>query len=356
MGRKAVLALVAALVVCLGVVLFLPRPAGTQAGHGQDDVHADACGNVRSGEIAPAARSLPASGGPAPAGLPPISGERPALGIATEGGFGSPAQWDEAARALGESPSLIMAYSDFTAPLPVAGLEAVAARGATPVLTWEPWEPAAGPGQTRFALAGIAAGHHDAYLQQWAASMRSYGRPVLLRFAHEMNSPWYPWGAGTNGNTPADYVAAWRHVHGLFDAAGVDNVSWVWNPEAPECDSPPLSAFYPGHDYVDVVGLDGYNWGTSRENETWRTPEEIFAEGLHQLRRLAPGSPVLIGETASTDEGGSKPAWTEELVEYLAAQPDVQAFVWFDHDKESDWRFASSDASREALRAALASR
>ncbi|MDN4612561.1 glycoside hydrolase family 26 protein [Arthrobacter burdickii] len=363
--RRAVLVLAAALIACLAVVLFLPGQQDRQEGRqesgsedgqtsGRQGGQEGACGNADGGPTAVGA--LPAPSGPGLAGLPAISGKRPAFGIATEGGFGLPGQWDEVAIALGESPSLIMAYSNFTEPVPWAGLEAVAARGATPVVTWEPWDPATGPDQTRFALSTITAGHHDAYLQQWAGALRAYGKPVLLRFAHEMNSPWYPWGADTNGNAPADYVDAWRHVHDLFADAGATNVSWVWNPEAPACDSLPLKAFYPGDGYVDVVALDAYNWGTTRENEAWRSARELFAEGLRQLREVAPGIPIVIGETASTESGGSKAEWAEGLVAYLAAQPDVQAFIWFDYRKESDWRIDSSDASRDALRSALSAR
>ena len=178
---------------------------------------------------------------------------------------------------------------------------------------------------------------------------------MILRFAHEMNYPWYPWGAGVNGNTPEQYVEAWRHVHGVFEAEGVDNVSWAWNPQAPECGSS-LQPFWPGDDVVDLVALDAYNWGTVRPGERWRSPVELFGEGLRQLREIAPGMPIMIGETASSEAGGSKAAWLRELVRYLADQPDVQAFIWFDLRKEEDWRIASSESSRAAFQEALRER
>ena len=33
------------------------------------------------------------------------------------------------------------------------------------------------------------------------------GVPVIVRFAHEMNGSWYPW-----GQQPTEYVAAFRRV------------------------------------------------------------------------------------------------------------------------------------------------
>ena len=70
---------------------------------------------------------------------------------------------------------------------------------------------------------------------------------------------------------------------------------------------------------------------------------------------IAPGTPILIAETASAEAGESKADWNTALVSYLAAQPDVTGFVWF-HHKETDWRIDSSIASAAALGAALAAR
>ena len=179
---------------------------------------------------------------------------------------------------------------------------------------------------------------------------------MLLRFAHEMNGTWYPWSEGVNGNGPGDYVAAWRHVRGLVDAAGASNVSWVWSPNVPYAGSVPLAGLYPGAGSVDVVALDGYNFGTSQSWSSWVQPEALFGPGLQELRALAPGLPVLVAETASAEAGGSKADWVRSLLAYLAAQPDVTGVVWFHFLKETDWRLDSSASSATAVREALAAR
>jgi hypothetical protein len=89
---------------------------------------------------------------------------------------------------------------------------------------------------------------------------------------------------------------------------------------------------------------------------SWTDPSSLFGPGLAQLRHLAPGKPVIIAETACTEVGGSKPRWIGSLVSYLAMQPDVVGFVWFDYDKETDWRIESSSSSADALAHALATR
>ena len=107
---------------------------------------------------------------------------------------------------------------------------------------------------------------------------------------------------------------------------------------------------------MDEVALDGYNWGTSAAWSSWLWPSELFGPGLSELRRLAPGKHVLVAETSSAEQGGSKADWNTALISYLAAQPDVTAVVWFNFNKETDWRIDSSPGSATALASALAAR
>ena len=251
---------------------------------------------------------------------------------------------------------MVLSYADFTRELDVAGLQAVSDRGAVPLVPWEPWVAGAGVTQPAYALDRLSAGDFDPYLRRWADGLRTFGRPVLLRFAHEMNGDWYPWSEAVNGNGPGDYVTAWRHVHDLVTAAGATNVSWVWSPNVPYPGATPLAGLHPGAARVDVVALDGYNFGTSAAWSSWTEPQALFGAGLEQLRALAPGVPVLVAETASSELGGVKADWIRSLFAYLAAQPDVTGVVWFDHHKETDWRLASSTASAAAVREALQAR
>jgi hypothetical protein len=156
--------------------------------------------------------------------------------------------------------------------------------------------------------------------------------------------------------TAADHVAAFRHVTEVFDARGAGNVQFVWNPNVRYPGSSPMAETWPGSRYVDRVALDGYNWGTSAPGHDWQEPEELFGDSLEELRELAPGIPITIAEVACAEEGGDKAAWVTNLVTYLDGQADVAAFVWFEHDKEADWRIASSPAGAAAMRAALAGR
>ncbi|GAA2136002.1 hypothetical protein GCM10009825_20710 [Arthrobacter humicola] len=288
---------------------------------------------------------------------PPASSSAPLrFGVGTPGGPLASAELDQAASLAGEAPSVILSYKDFNQAPPIAELDAVRSRGAVTLLTWEPWAWGGGTEQPAYALDRITAGNFDPYLRQWGVALASWWHPVMLRFGHEMNGNWYPWSEGINGNGPGDYVAAWRHVHDVVSATGASNITWVWNPNVPYWGSTALDGLYPGPAYVDAVALDGYNWFTSAAWSSWISPSELFGPGLSELRRLAPGKQVLVAETSSAEQGGSKADWNTALISYLASQSDVTAVVWFDFNKETDWRIDSSTASATALASALAAR
>jgi hypothetical protein len=288
---------------------------------------------------------------PAPGGL---LGDRFHVGV-TDGAVPSISLADDVAKLTGERPSLLLWYVGFGQEVQAADLAAVRAAGGIPILTWEPYDWQRGIDQAEYRLARIIDGSFDPYLRRSARTLRDAGDPVLLRFAHEMNGGWYPWSETANGNRPGEYVQAWRHVHEVFRAEGATNVSWMWSPNVEFPGSQPLEGLYPGTDYVDVVGIDGYNWGSSQgSQQTWQRPDEIFDATMATVRRLAPGAPIVLAEVASSELGGDKAVWNAQLFDWMAAQPDLAGFVWFQLDKETDWRIDSSRSSTTAFREGLA--
>lgn len=279
------------------------------------------------------------------------------FGVSTPGGSTAVDEFLTVARTVGKAPSVVLSFSDFATAPPIAGLDAVSAFGADPIVTWEPWRWIEGGtyDSSGFALQSIVDGVHDDYLYRWADELTAWGKPVYLRFAHEPNGTWYPWSVAAG--TPADvYVAAWRHVHDLFATRRAHNVKWVWSPNVSFLGSSSTGATYPGDDYVDVVGVDGYNWGTSQPWSHWIAPTDLFVPTMDELRRIAPGKPQLVTEVGSAEAGGSKSEWIRNLVRMIESRRDVAGFVWFDHDKEADWSMASTPESAVALAEALGTR
>lgn len=231
---------------------------------------------------------------------------------------------------------------------PAADASRIAATGAVPELTWEPWDPAAGVDQPAYALDRITSGAHDAYLKRWATQVRAWGGPLVIRFAHEMNGDWYPWAEGVNTNGPGDHAAAWRHVVGIFRRAKASNVTWSWSANVPYPGSTPLASLYPGDAYVDRVGLDGYNWGTTQSWSSWQSFGDLFGPGVAELQSLST-RPVHVNETAAPEgAGGDKAAWIADMWAWLDTHPEVRGLTWFSLLKEADWRIDSSEASLAA--------
>ena len=256
------------------------------------------------------------------------------------------------------TPRYVMRFAAIDERTPIPELNAITAAGAQPILTLEPWQPDAGVDQPDYALARIAAGDFDDRLDTWARNLAAWGQPLLLRFAHEMNSNHYPWSIGVNGNSVEDFVAAWKHVRSRFSQAGAGNVSFMWCPDSPYEGSGAVAPAYPGADAVDVLCLDGYNWGDG-EGHAWKTPEDVFGQGLDQLRALDNQHPIIVGETASVEgprSGQDKAEWIRRLFDFLAHQSQVSGVVWFQMDKERDWRFNSSGQAQAAFKEAIADR
>jgi hypothetical protein len=318
------------------------------------------------GVALPTASPLPFGRGAAPAPQPAAVGSVSGieLGVTTPAlADNSTTTWAPAdlrevnafEEAVGAHASIVMWYADWKhARVDLGQLRAVSAHGSTPEITWEPWDYTGGlrRAQPRYSLASIAAGRHDAYILAWARVLREYGKPVLLRFAQEMNGDWYPWGTGIGGNRPAQFVAAWRHVHDLFVHEGASNVRWLWTPVARYGLALDTSD-YPGDAYVDIVGLSGFNGGTALHWTGWRSFASVFDQSLATLHQLAPSKPVQISEVSSAEAGGSKAAWIAAMFRDLAGHPEVRQLIWFEVAKQTDWRVSSSKQAAAAFATGL---
>lgn len=291
---------------------------------------------------------------PTPTPTPtPAPGPR-SFGVTMDQVPGTMAPLQALADQLGRRPDRVMWYVAWSTGtgFPTQQAAAVADFGATPVITWEPWDPTQGATQSAYTLSRIASGAFDSYLTTWAQQARAFGRPVVLRFAHEMNGTWYPWAAGVNGGTAAGYVAAWRHVVDVFRAEGATNVTWQWSPNVPYAGSTDLASLYPGDASVDSVALDGYNWAGVTAGAGWVSFADVFAAGAQQVRALTQ-RPLFVAETATAEEGGAKATWVADMFAALKSSGTYAGVTWFDFDKEGDWRIDSSADSLSAFRTGL---
>jgi hypothetical protein len=219
-----------------------------------------------------------------------------------------------------------------------------------------PERPVSDPNQIH--LQDIINGKWDSYIRACGAEFASVGAPIMVRWGHEFNGNWYPWGIVNNNSNPALYISAYRHVHDLVVAAGATNVQWVWcfgNGSVPDAAFNDPAQSYPGDSYVDWIGIDGYNWGFGPSwdptGNHWTSFESMFASAYAKARAIAPRRPVMIGEVGSSEDGGNKAQWINDMSTALQSgrYPDLKMVVYFDQDKEEQWSGTSSPATRTAF-------
>jgi hypothetical protein len=241
--------------------------------------------------------------------------------------------------AIGSKISVVMGYIGWSYPasesyaseFPTAQLEALSNKGYLPEITWEPWEDSSGVNQPNYSLASIIEGDHDPYIQSWAEAAKAYGKPLLIRFAEEMNGTWFPWSEQVNGNSKGEYVQAWQHVHNIFTEDGVQNVKWIWSPNVVGSGaSSDLSELYPGDSYVDYIGIDGYSY----PNDGCPTASEQFGPTLAVTDQLS-DRPAMIAETAIDSACDSQTSLLVSLLNWASANPRLVALTWFDQDTTS---------------------
>lgn len=255
----------------------------------------------------------------------------------------SPGLIDDFANQVGWNPVVVISFKAFDqVPVYRPQLEGIAEQGAIPMITWEPQTS-----EGRIKLAKITKGRLDGYISAAAQSAAGWGKPMMIRFAQEMNGFWYPWSPA--GGTPArEYVRAWRHIVRIFRREGADNVQWVWAPYVKTEHDLSFRQFYPGDRYVDWAAVDGYNWGGSF---AWKSFRELFARSYHRLRRLT-DRPLMIAEIGCGEGSGSKARWLRAMLRHdVPRMNGFRAILWYDQvDEKGDLRVDTSAAALRSFR------
>jgi hypothetical protein len=278
---------------------------------------------------------------PAPVVLTPVPAPvHPVVGVYEKG---APASWSPITTftsATGVKPRIVVYYSAWNEPFSTSFAQAAWAHDAYVLVQLQP---------NGVTLASIAAGGSDGYLRSYARAVVAFGHPVILSFGHEMNGNWYSWGYGHS--SPAYFVAAWRHVVQVFRAAGAANVTWLWAVNTIRGASSDLSQWWPGADWVDWTGVDGYYFrGTDSFNG-------IFSSTIADIRAFS-SAPLLIAETAV----GVTPNRASQIQALFAgvSAANLAGVVWFDEAQHTglyhqDWRLEDDPAALAAFTSAATS-
>jgi hypothetical protein len=177
----------------------------------------------------------------------------------------------------------------------------------------------------------IAAGTQDAYIAARADGIKALGRPVFIRWFWEMDGN----RNAAYAQSPANFIAAWQHIHNLFVQRGATNVAWVWCPNASGFKTGNSQTYYPGDDYVDWICADGYNF---YPDSAYKYFDEIF-KSFYAWGAQRP-KPLMVGEWgAQPTLPGERAAWLDRARRTLETDyPRILAETYFHSYKVHDWR------------------
>jgi Glycosyl hydrolase family 26 len=209
--------------------------------------------------------------------------------------------------------------------------------------------------------AGASAGGDpsvDADIDTVAASMRSVApHGVMLVVFHEPENDLSKNG-GAAGDA-ADYVAMWHNVRTRFDAAGVDNVIWVWDTQLFSGLIDDVISLYPGDDLVDWVMWDPYSF-TGKESYVdtvtfgYQWLSDNSASG-HQFTSKPWGLAEWGVDDPSAPGGMVEQKFYADAAASFATFPRLKAYVIFDALGTHDTRVDSSPAEEASYDAFAAS-
>jgi hypothetical protein len=224
---------------------------------------------------------------------------------------------------------MVHAYQAWNFPVPNSLLNAISSTGAIPIIDWACPDGGSGfTGRDSVFTNAVVDGLYDTQITAYAQQLKAYGKPVFLRWLWEPNlgsSTFYQQCIAQNKpaiNAPVDgpaYAQAFEHIWNIFKGptgVGATNVAFVWNPGLAGNLSTTnfLNFFWPGNQYVDWIGMDGYSRTTTNPpNPFFSTMFGTLYNGLATCAFQNAGNsctllPMMIGETGttnSTDVGGN---------------------------------------------------
>lgn len=204
-------------------------------------------------------------------------------------------------------------------------------RGRAVLVTVEPWTWTRDERNTPETLmAGIADGTYDENMRTICGILSQFESPVTIRWAQELEDEsgqfiWANW-------EPDTYIAAYRRVVDVCRES-TDEIDYMWSPLGYEG----LEEYFPGEDYVDVVGLSVF--GLQAWERDILGEEQSFRDILtpRYERALQFGLPIVVAELGyvGTDEYVDR--WDADVRQDLEGFPELEAVIYFNQAEVYPW-------------------
>ena len=182
--------------------------------------------------------------------------------------------------------------------LPAGNINEIYKHNALPLLAWKPFESDSSVKNTDdLLLQEVTAGKFDSQFVSFAKQIAALSKPVFINLYFNKTAT-----DTLNKLQPQYYIAAWQHVHNIFDSIGTEKAIWVWN----NWDIATAASYFPGGYYVDWLGVNIYDKEKSR-NATDNQGFYSLYQPYHRTALFNYGLPVMITQTAA--EATDKSSW-----------------------------------------------
>ena len=116
-----------------------------------------------------------------------------------------------------------------------------------------------------------------------------------------------------------------------------------------------IEHYYPGDEFVELLGLDGYNFGDSHsKSHRWQTYHEIFEKSIKNMGQWK--KPLILAEIGCTDDP-RKAQWMKEFLDAVKADSRVEGFIYFNHfdpnKGEPNWLLNSDPETLQVFKKAM---
>ncbi|HWA88675.1 MAG TPA: glycosyl hydrolase [Rhizomicrobium sp.] len=218
--------------------------------------------------------------------------------------------------------------------------------GRTPMITWYPHKV----DLTCASYYDIAHQVYDSLLEDQAQALHDVGGPVLIRFAPAMDTDIHEcaYSLEAQGDPEAEgaeFVAAWQHIVDKIHETA-PNALFIWSPNTHSFaanNGDPVTTwqyYYPGAAYVDWIGSQVYNQGTTKLS----IADNLSFQGWYDQASTM-GKPLIFSETGAIGPDPQYPPcsnstsavpspqskWLYSIrANFSDTYPAMKAFVWFD--------------------------
>ncbi len=232
---------------------------------------------------------------------------------------------------------------------PQAYANLVTGRGTTLLIYWYPMDyRKEARDQDAFHFSEILDGSWDEYIESFAQAAAQNSGDIIIAPFEEANGNWTYWNGNSGAyGTKEEYIETFRYLHDKLKSAPNVRIAWVVNHvSVPNTSENAITTYYPGDAYVDLIGINAFNFGTP-----WLSFDSLISRAVGEV--LPYHKPIYITSTASAP-GEQKAAWIREMfASTYFTHSTLKGFIWFNENKERDWSVWSDVSSEEIFRDAL---